>query len=191
MKHYADCDELPLFNFIKIVVTGDYRWLWKNKDKTDGTDLKDVWTNITEEYNECSGNLSYKSQLALSKQLTFINNKLVIIQAVVDFLMVEYNKDLCDLLRSMGFVYKYDPADLYKDLKLTISSAKRLVVSLREAEIELNAMEEKQEKPSESNYLILIAQLSKFLGFKIPSKKTSVKEFVSYLSLAEKGVKNA
>ena len=66
-KIYRSIEELPLYNFNKIEVTGDLMWLYKDfngrKPKLDVTDLSDVYESIFEEYFTAIGDRSLINRL--------------------------------------------------------------------------------------------------------------------------------
>lgn len=181
-KTYTSCSELPLYNFIKIVVHDDLNFLYSERRTVfnRNIDLQPLWADIFAEYSTISNNTQSKHVFALTKEITVINHKLDIIQRAVNHLAKPGNYDvrLCDMLRRMGFMYKYNPDSLMNDLKLTISSAKRLVIRKQEAEDDYAKLNVSDKKVTEDDFYGLVRQLSRFNGFPIDVKKTTVTEFV-------------
>lgn len=180
-KTYSSCSELPLHNFIKIVVHDDLSWLYSERRTVfnRNIDLRPLWGDIFAEYTTISNNTQSKHVFALTKEITVINNKLQIIKKAVDFLSNHYDVRLCDMLRSMGFMYKYTPESMQNDLKLTISSAKRMVIRRKEAQDDYDKLNVSDKKVTEADFYGLVRQLSRFNGFPIDAKKTTVTEFVN------------
>lgn len=173
---YRTCEELPLYNFIKIAVHNDLSWL--NADAPEqGTQLKQVWEAILEEYNSLSGNTKSAHVLSLVKEITILNNKLYVIQSCVDFLQHTRSEELIQILKDMHFRFTYSPETMQKDLKLTVSSAKTLLMQRREAQKEYEVLQGKEEPLTEKDFYALLTQLSKYNGYKIDAKQTSVLEF--------------
>lgn len=179
-KTYSSCNELPLYNFIKIVVYDDLNFLYSERKTLLNTniDLKSLWSDIFAEYTSISNNTQSKHVFALTKEITVINNKLSIIQNAVNYLAKHYDKRLCDMLRRMGFMYRFTPETLQNDLRLTVSSAKRLLIRRQEAQGDYNELNKSDKKVTEDDFLGLVRQISRFNGFPIDVKKTSVTEFV-------------
>lgn len=179
-KTYTSCNELPLYNFIKIVVHDDLSFLYSERRTVfnRNIDLQPLWADIFAEYSTISNNTQSKHVFALTKEITVINTKLAIIQNAVNYLAKHYDVRLCDMLRRMGFMYKYNPDSLMNDLKLTISSAKRLVIRKQEAEDDYSKLNVSNKKVTENDFYGLVRQLSRFNGFPIDAKKTTVTEFV-------------
>lgn len=179
-KTYRTCSELPLYNFIKIVVDDDLTWLYA-EDKsilTRNIDLNALWMDIFSEYTELSNNPQNKHVFALKKELAIINNKLTVIQTSVNYLSQFYDKRLCDMLVKMGFRYKFTPESLAEDLKLTVSSAKKLLIRRKEVQAEYDGLNKSSGKATEDYFYGLIRDISRFNGFPIDPKKTNVTEFV-------------
>lgn len=190
---YKSCYELPLYNFIKIVVTGDLTWLYKTKHKrkflqTTDKSLQQTWESIFNEYTSLAGTNASNHLFQLLKELTVIDNKLKIIQHIVMYLGRSYAQDdntqsLVKILRSYGFLFSYSPETIKKDLQLTISSAKRLLIQRQEAEIDYNKAMESSDKVDEKHYYQALAHLSKFMSFRIDAKATTVIEYLAYLEI--------
>lgn len=179
-KTYTSCSELPLYNFIKIVVHDDLNWLYSEHRTVlnRNTDLQPVWENIFAEYTTISNNTQSKHVFALTKEITVINNKLYIIQCAVDYLAKVYDERLCIMLRKMGFRYRFTPETLEKDLKLTISSAKSMIIRKQEAEADYAKLNQSDKKVTEDDFYGLVREISRFNRFPIDARKTSVTEFV-------------
>lgn len=177
---YRTCSELPLYNFIKIVVHDDLSWLYAERKSlfSRNIELQPIWADIFSEYTTISANTRSKHVFALTKEITVINNKLMIIQNAVNFLSQNYDKRICDMLRRMGFMYQFTPESMDKDLKLTVSSAKRLLIRKKEAEADYENASSGDQATTEDDFYGLIRQLSRFNGYHIDPKKTTVTEFV-------------
>jgi len=183
---YRSCSELPLFNFIKIVVRGEMEYLYSepaHRNKSE-VELSEVWETIFDEYNELSGNKSSDHILNLIKQVTVINGKLFVITSAVSILENSYSEAMIGVLRRHGFRYSYTPESMQRDLKLTLSSAKKLVIQRQEAERELGELNKSSDgEVKEEDFYKLLRQLSKFNGFHIDAKTTTVLEFLKDIEL--------
>ncbi|RYE40024.1 MAG: hypothetical protein EOP48_25150 [Sphingobacteriales bacterium] len=182
-KTYTSCADLPLYNFIKIAVTGDLTWIYAEQKKPwhRHGDEKGIWQDIFAEYNELSGNRNSAHVYVLVRLITSLNNKLRIVHSAVDVLSRQYNKSLCDMLIKMGFRFSFSPETLVQDLQFTLTNAKSMFIKREEAEKEYAEMNKDSKRASEKDYNALIAQLSKYMQFKIDPKTTSVLDFISYI----------
>jgi len=179
-KTYNSCSELPLYNFIKIVVHGDLNWLYaENKSAlTSKADLQSIWERIFEEYTSISGNPRSAHLFSLVKEITVLGHKLNVINECLKFLSHSYDKRICDALVSMGFRYKFTPESLNDDLRRVVSSSKKYVLQKQEAEAEYSKIKGAESETTEEDFYGLIRQISRFNQFAIDPKTTSVMEFV-------------
>lgn len=191
---YTSCDELPIYNFVKIAVRDELRFL--NVDRLNfivTDDHKNAWTEILQEYTGLSKDNKQFQILDLLKVITKSNLTLDLVQNIVDFLANDFDQEMITILRSLGFLYKYDPySDTYdSDLRKTVSQAKSIIVKKNIAEKELEGLksEGKEKKATEQDYISLMVALSKFQGYHIDWKKTSVSEYVETLNSFVKNAK--
>lgn len=196
IKHYTSCEDLPLFNWIKLLTTGKLVFLHAESKKTwhKVPDLSEVWESIFNEYTELSKDESSNHVLSMIKNITVINNKLDIIQACVNLLAQSVDIDqlqpTIQVLKDFGFRYSYSKETLQQDLKRTVSSAKTLIIQRSQFEKDYEKFSEKQEKATEKDYYMLIAQLEKFRGVAIDIKKTNVLSYISYVEQYNNSLKN-
>lgn len=186
VKYYTSCDELPLYNFIKVVVTGNYSWLVKEGEAKDPDYLNTLWLLITKEYNESAGDMTSAHAFNLFKDINILNDRMALVQMIVMFLTRYNTVELREMLQSMGFSYDFTDESMATDLKMTIQDCKVLLEEMREYERDYQAIIEVNEssKPTEKEYFRILAQLSKFMGFRIDAKTSTVLEFLEYMSLA-------
>lgn len=188
-KTYTSCSDLPLANFIKILVNENYSQLYSESAKFihKQVDLQSIWASIFNEYNELSKNKQAIHVFGLYKAITILNNKLYIISSSLRILektkTIEGYEELGQILRShLQIPYQYKE-NFAKELELSISAAKRLVIErdqhLKDYE-EINKDDGK--KVTEQDYENLLTELGKFMGFKIDKYQTMVSEFISYLN---------
>jgi len=189
-KTYSSCNELPLHNFIMIVVKNDLSMLYSEPNRFiyKEADLNEIWHIIFTEYNELTKNESAFHVLSLVKDITVINFKLQQIQSAVDILFkyrsAHHFPELIDMLKSMGFIrYSYSDETIENDLRSIIMEAKKMVFDLQQHEREYKeATEDNGKSATIQDYIDLIAQLSKYMGFPIDKFRTTVSEFISYLN---------
>ncbi len=179
---YDTLTELPLHNFIKVLCTGKLHYVKKLGYATN-RQLAEKWEDLSEQYIDLSGETAQRFTLQLMKEIRVIDGKLEIIEACVNGLVRAYNQGLVDQLRTYGFRYKFDPTnyDQYKkDLQLTVSKAKSLLMRGKERQKELDELQPKGEaSASESEYDVYLAELSKHQGYRIDAKQVSVSEYLA------------
>lgn len=190
---YDSCHDLPLKRFIKCMVTGNLNYLVKSGYATT-RQMKAAWDKIGEEYIELSGDKAQKAILSIVKEISQLKGKLIIIQAIVDELAKYHNQDLVNMLKSMGFNYKFDHSDNEKylaDLKRVISSSKPMLMRIKEREKTLNDLNNPdQTQVTEADYDSYIASLSKFQSYFIDPEKTTVAQFIAVVNTYKAEIEN-
>lgn len=188
-KTYKSCDDLPLSNFIKIVVHNDLSQLYSEKARFihKQVDLVSIWEHIFNEYNELTNNTQSMHILSLMKEITVLNNKIEIINSAIKCLLsaetTEGYEPLKQMLNGMGFRFSYSDETLENDCKITLSSMKSIIMQKDEAIKEYNEIaKDDGKKVTEADYTSLIAQLAKYMCFHIDKYKTTVTEFISYIN---------
>lgn len=188
-KTYKSCDDLPLYNFIKIVCDGDLSQLYSEPAKFihKQADLSAIWEKIFNEYNELTDNTQSKHIFNLIKEITLLNGRLEVIQQSVDALAKLGSKDfpkLCEMLNEMlGTDFEFTDESLQSDLNRIVTRSKTWVLQLSQVQKEYKDMAgDDKNKVTVNDYYSLIAQLSKFFGFQIPLHTTTVSLYISYLN---------
>jgi len=181
---YDSCHDLPLRNFIKVMVSGNNKHLLKTGYATPKT-LQKAWDKITEQYMELAGDKAQAAVLSIVKEVSQLKNKLFIIQSIIDEMAKYPSGDLANMLRSMGFNYKFDPAnpELYlDDLKRVVSTSKTMLMRIKERKKSLEGMKGDETKVTEADYDRYIADLSKFQGHYIDPGHSTVAYFIAVVN---------
>lgn len=180
-KTYSGCVDLPLFNFIKIVVYDELKWLYCSESGGKDADLPAIWADIFNEYTRLSKDHNSLNAIQLVASISFMNNKIEVIHRAVHFLGISYNEDLCNMLRKMSFRFQFTPESLSNDLKLVLSSTKTLILKRDDLAKELAEINASNTKVSESDYYTILAQLSKHFSFHLDPKEISVMQYLKYI----------
>lgn len=194
--YYSSCEDLPLFNWVKLVVTGDVEWLFSEPLKKwhKPTDLTLIWEKIFTEYTELTNDVKANHVLSMIKGITVINNKLQIIQSAINLLAkarpMENYQPIIKMLKEFGFRYSFTEETIFEDLKRTASSAKRMVITRDQLQKDYETFGNSDQKATEKDYYLMIAELSKFLGFPIDAKKTTVLSYISYVEQYHNSIKH-
>jgi len=140
VNYYKTIEELPIYNFNKIIKEGNLSFLLKSGVITDEADF--IWENIIDEFTKYVGfSKSYEDYMRFKKE-----EALLICQAYLE------------------------------DKKYLLNFAR---VAAIQAEESLGKNEEDFEKS--------VALVSKYMGFRVNTKETTVKEFYSYVKIIEDG----
>lgn len=178
---YTTCSELSMYNFVKVTLTGDYKYLIKTGNPDN---LPETWLKIKDEYADLSKDNSQGYLLSLVVQIDTLDKKLIIIQGIVDQLSISKNDELITILQNdmlMPFAYE----DLATDLNKTVLKAKFDLMNLRrlEAEYKQHIEDSKSDKESsEQDYEDQFIALSKWMAVKYTLRGTSVAEYIALIN---------
>lgn len=177
-KLYKDCHDLPLYNFLKIISENDLTYLVISGIPPEKT-LVDLWEVIFNEYSDLFKDKQKEYVIEVIKEITVYNLNLDLIERIVNVMVNNPSEHLAGILRSMGFVFDFDPEDqekYIKELNLTISKAKSLLFKLENAKKELQSLQVNTDK--KTNYDAVLVTLGKYQGYRIDPKTTPVSEYV-------------
>lgn len=180
-SYYSSCSDLPLSVFIQVLTTSETKWLIKS-GKPSKIQLKEAWEKIFDEYSNLSENKQQNYLLNLLREYYSIPNKLHIIQTIVDNLAVRYDAELIRLLREMGFRHSYSPETFERDLKLTVTQAKGLVLKYRSLYDDLEKLQSQDSKAEPSDYDLILSELSKYQCYRLDPKQITVSEFCAIVN---------
>lgn len=179
--------ELPLWNFIQVIVTNSLTPLIRNGNPTD-QQLAEAWNNIFTEYCDIYTSTNQTYVLQIQREIRYIESKLDIIQICIDRLKISYYEPAIAELREYGFDYPYTPDTMFEDLQNTVAEAQYLVVQkgVKEGEYAKYLAENAKEEVKETDYDDILSELSKFQGYHLRSKDLSVREYVSIFNRYKK-----
>ena len=150
----------------------------------------EAWQEIMFEYASLIKSESSEYLFNLTKRITLLRADILYIETAVLYLKIEHSPEIVDQLR----LYGYPLIEGYKekDLDRIISLAKTLVYELKElcAEYDLLQKTTTGKAQSEEDFDATIAVLSKYQGYAIPQRKTSVTEFCAIFNLFLKSTKH-
>lgn len=177
-KLYKDCHDLPLYNFLKIISENDLTYLVISGSPPEKT-LVDLWEVIFNEYSDLFKDKQKEYVIEVIKEITVYNLNLDLIERIVNVMVDNPSEHLAGILRSMGFIFDFNPEDqdkYIKELNLTISKAKSLLFKLENAKKELQSLQVDTDK--KTNYDSVLVTLGKYQGYRIDPKTTPVSEYV-------------
>jgi len=183
-RAYNSIDDLPLCNFVKIICTGDLKWLIIEGNPAE---LAAIWGIIKAEYSDASGDTSAKHILQLAIEVETTKNTLVLIELIVGYLSVQRSEELIKILQN-DFKFRLAYDDLERDLVRTISQAKTQLVKMEKAKAEYIKLTEKDSPPTnESSFWKTLQLLSKSQGYQISAHKITVREYLSLIEVHNDG----
>lgn len=173
---YTSCNDLTLYLFIQVLTTGEQRWLTKSGKPTK-EQLKSAWDQIFSQYTEVSESKQTNYLLSLLREYYSIPNKIQIIQTIVDNLSKRYDPDLIAKLRLLGFRHPYTEESYMRDLKITVTQAKGLILKYRTLYDDLQKIQSDDSKADPNDYDLILSELSKYQGYRLDPKIITVAEF--------------
>lgn len=177
---YTSLFELPLHNWIEATLTKDFsRWLVKSGQFTD-EELKDAWTNLSDEYREISGDTDSNYLFDLQKQIFIEDKHYMLIVSIINQLRVHRSEALINILKN-DFNFQFDYVDLSSDLDRTLKQIKGRLLKLRLHENEFTELSERQGhgEVSRMDFIEQLAVLSAFQNYQIRVKDISVAEYIA------------
>lgn len=188
---HQSCYTLPLSCFIKCLCEEDLTALIISGTFSE-QQLQAKWFDIYSEFIELSDTPDSKILLRIIREIILSKTRILKVQMIVRYLVVQWDEELISELRLMNFRYKYDPNNplqYSKDLKLVLSRIKNWEIDLKLKEAEYDAYQKKStgEKPERIYFLQSIVRMSQFYKYRInPEEVTTVefclmkKEYIEY-----------
>jgi len=177
-KYYKSIDFLPLFNFFKVIETGDYRYLLKLKDyeilpKTKH-DLKLVWLDIQTQYSKADDSNYQIINFTQSKSMQKLQIDFLMIWNLYNLMVVAPdNKETLKLKKLAGLENE------------SLKGIEKKLKGLRnKIEIKKKDLEKEESKPID--YCEIIDQIEDIKGRAIDPFKTTVRQYIAI----RKNIKN-
>lgn len=182
-KIATSCEDLMMDKFILCSVDNDYSHLIikkgivvPNKEK-----LREAWIKIYEDYTDLSSGNEGNAYLSLLKQKFVLSNKINMIAIGLEALSYRRHPELIKMIRKLGIKGSFSEKTFDADLRRGIVQLKSLVARLEK--VEKNMLPYiTGESTNKKDFSELMAVLSKFQGYRIDPKDTSVLEFVNILN---------
>lgn len=177
-KYYLSIDFLPLFNFFKVIETGDHRYLLKLKDyeilPNTSIDLKKVWIDIQFQYSKADDSNHQIINFTESKSLQRMQIEFLMLWNLYNLMVVapEHKETLK--------LKKY--ANLENENLKTIE--KRIKALKNRIEIKKKDYETKDTKPID--FWRIIDEIEDLKGRSIDVMKTTVRQYIAI----RKNIKN-
>lgn len=176
----SSCNQLTISAFIYIITSNDLSPLGGGISKREY-----AWQLIWAEYTELTGDKKSNHLLSLMKEFYVSQHKIAIIQTIVDAICERHDDGLTAQLRVLGFRFKFDisqPEQYRKDLERTVTQSKSLIVRLNNAYNELQKLNNDNSKATPSDFDLIMAELSKFQGYRIDPNICTVSEYCAILN---------
>lgn len=186
---YHHCSELPLADFISCVIDKNYKALLKYGHASP-YDLSRAWDSIYSEFSEMSGSPAFKLIMNLSKDIGFLESKLLSISLCLRVMERRADERCIKILKNYGYAYSFNinDTDQYKkDLETIATRSGSIRLALQQKRNEYNASIKgmSSKEVTREDFTKILAVLTKYMGFRIDPRQTTVSEYVSYRKLYE------
>jgi hypothetical protein len=165
---FNTCNEVVLSAFIKAIVKQDYSGLIKSGSPSEN-ELSTAWDKVFNEYLTISGDTHISTLLALLKSIAILKSKIILVEIIVNEMAAQHNPCLAEHLRSYGFRFQYeDGPELRRELEITITQSKALLLLLQQDEAELTELRKDEDSAAtEQDYQSQLSALEEFKGHSI------------------------
>jgi len=187
-KAYSSCTDLPLYNFIKVVITGELKWLiiwgWPSG-------LAEKWERIFEEYGGLNPDKTQNAKLTCIKNIQVLKCKEYILQSWVYVLKTSKNQEYIKVAKQGLAKWGYHQSD---NVDRILSQLKLLKAEIKEFEEELLHYNKEKNKETgnltEAEFDLTLVSLSKYFGIDVDSKKITVSKYCAFLKRINEDVAN-
>lgn len=188
---YTDLADLPLYNWIELSVSGNMKWLVK--DGTVPDDLTEHYETLLNEYQsivkDTKSQHDHQVKIEYAKLANYIDHVTIAINALRLYGRDEAIITILQTGKPQGLGFeRLTYNDLEKDLKLTENYLKMDIVKFEQAKNQLEKMVKAVGDTgvnSKGAFYQEVVSLSKWLGFGIQPKETTVMQYISYLNMLQ------
>ncbi len=192
-KHIINnCDELTLHAFIRCLEKNELQVLANYE--AEKNDLENAWALIYDEFCNLTGQKKYIKLVELSKEIAQLQAKITAIDLCVNVMTYKDSETCKEILKKYGYNYKFDindPEKYAKEIARVISVSKTSLISLQRKAQEFETIKKEAQTATNKkiNFYDTLASISKFQGYRIDPKTTTVSEYAGILNNIEKANK--
>lgn len=177
------CHQVSLSTFIRCIVHNDYTGLIQSGNPTPEK-LYQAWEYVYMEYCDLSGDVNHRQILNLSKEVGYLESKLLTIRSCCLVLSIRYSKTMADILHRIGYRQRLDPASgqaYYDDINSIVKKSKAILIAIEQKRYEHEQLLKQYEgqKIDEAYFDEALVELGRFMGFRLDPQITTVSEFVA------------
>jgi hypothetical protein len=191
---YQSCDKLPYSVFKDCCVDKDYERLIIDGIYVPHETLQRAWLSLYSEYCSISDDETVRGQITEMSELAVLESKIYRTKLAVRELYANYNEAWVEMLKSLGYKYKF-PSDnkklLYDDLEVVLRRLKNLE---RDADAITKSLNDKNHDEAKithadfDNQLVIMQEAFKFF---IDATKITAQQYALYIKrLKEMARKN-
>lgn len=179
---HRSCKTLPLFAFVEAYCNNDLSLLILSGTPTE-EELATAWQEIIFEYSSLIKSENSDYLFELEKKIALSGHHIFYVDNATMFLRFQHSLEIVNELRNLG----YDLPDMPQenDLNKVVSIAKTIVFDLAEMRDEYERLTNtvNGKKQTEDDFYKTIAALSKYQGYRMEPKSTTMTEFCAVFNL--------
>lgn len=188
-KLYNSIEFLPVWNFYKVIETGDVRYIFKLKDydTLPVTDYSPIsqWQFICEQYFKESTGVKYFQYKNFRAQILTLRKKYILLYNAMYALCLMKDKELIELVRELG--YNFDDSSENNYANSLINLDNQLKGLKKKIELKQNEFDTVFLSKGKSRDIYeMIQNVEAWKGFKLDIFKLTVKQFLNYQSAMNK-----
>lgn len=183
---YKDCSELPLYNWVKIAVTGDFKWLVKTGETPPN--IAEHYHVIYAEYQSLIKDTRSSKEMTLKIDMAKLANRIDHIQVCIQQLKIGRDEDIIRILRTpapdgLGFG-RLNYNILERDIKLTETYLQSDIVRYKQRKAQYDALlgEVTKGQAGEADFYQQISTLEKWKGSAIDVRTYTLIHWVADLN---------
>jgi len=185
-KILSKCSEVTMDKFIECLCNQNYSCLIISGDFTNEEQFE-TWNNLFYEYCDLINSKEYQLILKYMKSVGINEAKLTAINLCLVVLSHGYNQDCVDVLKNYGYNYKFSSESLLNDLKNVQNISKGAEIKLQNDRKQLEMLTNKKKKQvKESDFDKIFIYISKYMGFVVKKKDTTVSEYCGMIQMISK-----
>jgi hypothetical protein len=140
-----------------------------------------AWNDILEEYCKLLEDGNYSQLIEIYREMIRMNATYQVITDCLFILNIRRDEQAIEYLRRLGYDYQFpkDDRDAYRaSLSMIEKKSKTLIIQLKSKEAEYERITKENGKPqTENDFIAGVMIVSKFFGFKIDLKGTTLIEY--------------
>lgn len=184
---YRRVEDTPLKIFVDCLVHHNYRKLIISGNPTE-EEIKKAWDELFLDYCDLSGSDELRRMVELTKKIGALQAKLIAVKTSLLVLSTGKNSEQCKtVLNKLGFNYESK-----KDIAAVISASKSFELELKKLTKEYQSGTSTGKAAiSEHYFKTILVELSKYMGFRLTMKDTTVEEFLLIKNSYEREARQA
>lgn len=180
---YQGLEELPLHNFMLCLTKAEYQLLLKSGTADDDILVK-YWNELFAEYAEKMQSATYSKVVSIYQELVRLQARAMIVSNSLLILAYRYDKEIAAQLTKLGYTLTYDSSNMTayeKQLQIIARKAKSITILILQKQEELEMLRKKsgENAATYEKFLQSVIVVSRFMGYKIDVKATTVAEWIA------------